>query len=190
MKKKNEQLRSRHSSNNGVIEIEQVLFVNALNEKWQMFVKVVHAHVDPILASMLYETDIISFDADKKVVHIASLKKFLIFQDLFIEQKSLYQEYLDRVFGFNTILFVEFIKTSNVSKKIDGVHDAAPRVAVSEVVHDSNQANSRTKEKIVGKYGKMVDVTDMKKWKLTHMLLERFGGTVQEISKDTHEFDA
>jgi hypothetical protein len=184
--------------------------------KWQMFIKVVHAHIDPVLASMLFETDFVKFDQAKKIIHLVTLKKFTMFQDLFIEQRQNYQEYLDRIFGFKTILVVEFIKISE-KKKMDEQKKEAPG-SVAQVhsgqVTSPNEAGStesrrqttgykpydrtassrnvseRSVSVSVSRNEKNIDITDEKKWKLTHKLLEHFGGTVREIIKDSNEFDA
>lgn len=194
--------------------------------KWQMFVKVIHAHIDPVLASMLFETDFIQFDQAKKIVHLVTLKKFTMFQDLFIEQRQNYQEYLDRIFGFKTVLVVEFIKISE-KKKMDEqkretsdsvLHGNAAQVTATpgnsaqvtaahgnsltesrrqatgyktyDRASSSRNVGSRNVSVSFSKNEKNIDVTDEKKWKLTHKLLEHFGGTVREIIKDSNEFDA
>lgn len=185
--------------------------------KWQMFIKVVHAHIDPVLASMLFETDFIKFDHAKKIVHLVTLKKFTMFQDLFIEQRTNYQEYLDRIFGFKTVLVVEFVKISE-KKKMDEqkketsgsvvqMHSTqvtssnaigsaqSRRQATGQRTYDRAAASSRnvgdrSVSVSVGRNEKNIDITDEKKWKLTHKLLEHFGGTVREIIKDSNEFDA
>ena len=55
-----------------------------------------------------------------------------------------------------------------------------PRRAQSYASLEAHNKNERT-----------VDVADEKKWKITHMLLDNFGGSVREIIKDTtNEFDA
>ncbi|MCX5924160.1 MAG: hypothetical protein NTZ68_01935 [Candidatus Dependentiae bacterium] len=179
--------------------------------KWQMFVKAVHAHIDPVLASMLFETDFIKFDQAKKIIHLVTLKKFTMFQDLFIEQRSAYQEYLDRIFGFKSILVVEFIKTTErrrvEEEKRQPVVSGATRPSGSDMgrtVNDRTVNNrtvnnrtvndrtisDRTVSVSLSKNEKNIDIADETKWKLTHRLLENFGGTVREIVKDSHEFDA
>lgn len=144
---------------------------------WDMFVKVVAAHVDPVLASMLYATQFVKFDQAHNIVHVATLKKFVLFQDLFIEQKKNYQEYLDRIFGFKTVLVVDFIHVSEPKKIVVQKHE----VQKGETLLAHNQKSV---------VQKAVDVSDHKKWKVTHALLEHFGGTVKEIVKEKHEFDA
>lgn len=148
--------------------------------QWEMFVKAVAAHVDPVLASMLFATEFQEFDQAKKIVRVATLKKFILFQDLFIEQKKIYQEYLDRVFGFQAMLVVEFNKTAALPKMVQQVplidrSISQPQVSVKNYTAEKQRS---------------LDVSDIKKWKITHALLEHFGGSVKEIVKDTHEFDA
>lgn len=157
--------------------------------QWEMFVKVVVAHIDPVLASMLYATQFLQFDAAQNIVRVATLKKFVLFQDLFIEQKKFYQEYLDRVFGFNTVLVVEFINV-DLPKKIESkvVPDQNMQTTqASKIVQPILKAPNRASDY---KERSSLDLSDKKKWKMTHELLEHFGGTVKEIIKDTHEFDA
>jgi hypothetical protein len=201
-KKKNEQLVA------DAVDADQV--------KWQMFVKVVHAHIDPVLASMLFETDFIKFDQAKKIIHLVTLKKFTMFQDLFIEQRAHYQEYLDRIFGFKAILVVEFIKTTErrrveeekrqpvvsgamrpsgsdmgrtVNDRMVNDRTVTDRMVNNQTVND-RMVNNRTINVSLSKNEKNIDIADETKWKLTHRLLENFGGTVREIIKDSHEFDA
>jgi len=180
------------------------LVVNAVDAdqvKWQMFVKVVHVHIDPVLASMLFETDFIKFDQAKKIIHLVTLKKFTMFQDLFIEQRSRYQEYLDRIFGFKAILVVEFIKTTErrrvEEEKRQPVVSGAAGLSGSDMGRtvnnrtvDNRMINDRTVSVSLSKNEKNIDIADEAKWKLTHRLLENFGGTVREIIKDSYEFDA
>ncbi len=151
--------------------------------KWEMFVRAVVAHVDPVLASMLYATEFVEFDQSQKIVRVATLKKFVLFQDLFIEQKKIYQEYLDRIFGFQTMLIVNFINTAQPVKTVVSLQSAKnieqPITSKADVVKNSKIEKRRS-----------FDISDQKKWKVTHALLEHFGGTVKEIIKDTHEFDA
>jgi len=200
----------------GVLEKDQQgsAFDHSL-AKWQMFVKAVYAHIDPVLASMLMETDFIDFDQNKKIIHLVTLKKFSIFQDLFIEQKPHYQEYLDRIFGFKTVLVVDFVKIIE-KKKMDELkeqraefvapafsrtaktesqsndHVAYGRKGSSGSRSGSSDSSVRDSSVKVGlsKNEKNIDITDAKKWKFTHTLLEHFGGTVREIIKDSNEFDA
>lgn len=164
-----------------------------------MFVKVVLAHVDPVLASILLATEFISFDQGQKVVRVATLKKFMLFQDLFIDQKKVYQEYLDRIFGFQVLLIVEF------SKIDDGKRYEKQRVVSSiESISASTMPASRmpatsipamrerhgtTTQAVFSKREKSFDVSDVKKWMISNTLLEYFGGSVKEIIKDTHELD-
>jgi hypothetical protein len=154
--------------------------------QWEMFVKVVVAHVDPVLASMLYATEFVQFDQPQNVVRVATLKKFVLFQDLFIEQKKIYQEYLDRIFGFGAILVVDF---SNVAapKKIEKDYANAQS---SNAAESSSFKQPVMQKKDVVVHQKTADIADKQKWKITHALLEHFGGTVKEIIKDKHEFDA
>lgn len=169
MKKKNE-------SNN----VHETAVVTST--QWEMFVKVVAAHVDPVLASMLYATEVLHFDSTQKIVRVATLKKFILFQDLFIEQKKIYQEYLDRIFGFQTVLVVEFINVAEPKKAVvvqNTKNFEQPEMRKHEATKSLNVENQRS-----------LDVSDHQKWKVTHALLEHFGGTVKEIIKDTHEFDA
>jgi hypothetical protein len=148
-------------------------------DNWSTFVKMVVAHVDPVLASMLYATEFKSFEAAQKVVRVATLKKFILFQDLFIEQKQHYQEYLDRVFGFGTVLVVEFVNAAVSEKPV-----LKPRTQVAD---QSVLAPAKVQSKASVSSS---EFTDTKKWKLTHALLQCFGGNVREIVKDNHEFDA
>lgn len=162
-------------------------------QEWSTFVKVVVAHVDPVLASMLYVTEFLSFDEKQKVVRVATLKKFSLFQDLFIEQKKIYQEYLDRIFGFNAMLVVEFINVTEpkaissqsvISKSREQVSSEI-FIKNTDTVYKVHPKNMRVENE------HFADVSDSKRWKVTHALLEHFGGTVREVIKDTtHEFDA
>ena len=131
---------------------------------------------------MLFATEMLHFDPAQKIVRVATLKKFVLFQDLFIEQKKNYQEYLDRIFGFQTILVVEFINVAEPKKAVvvqNTKNVEQPVMRKHEATKSLNVEKQRS-----------LDVSDQKKWKVTHALLEHFGGTVKEIIKDTHEFDA
>ena len=166
-------------------------------EQWDMFIKVVVAHVDPVLASMLYATKFLQFDAAQKVVRVATLKKFILFQDLFIEQKHLYQEYLDRIFGFQTLLIVDFtnvVEPKKVELKVLESQRIEHTVSATDLQSEYRSQAQGQKQAVVQKYPRSVDrsldVSDTQKWKVTNALLEHFGGTVREIVKDIHEFDA
>jgi hypothetical protein len=165
-------------------DVAPVIQVNEFSQ-WDMFVKVVAAHVDPVLASMLYATQFVKFDQTQHIVHVATLKKFVLFQDLFIEQKKNYQEYLDRIFGFKTVLVVDFVL---VSEKIVVKKNEVKNFETSSAQNQKKDVQKQVLPKQV--LQKTVDVSDQKKWKVTHALLEHFGGTVKEIVKEKHEFDA
>lgn len=171
MKKKNDQLRMPQ---------HQAL--------WDMFVKVVVAHVDPVLASMLYATECLSFDGDQKVVRVATLKKFLLFQDLFVEQKKIYQEYLDRIFGFGTTLVVDFCNTAVPQPQIVfRKHESEKLVNQNAAAQEKNKVAVLEVEK---KAITLKEVAQQGPWNMTRALLESFGGSVREIEKDNHEQDA
>lgn len=174
--------------------------------KWKMFVVAAQAHVDPVLASMLFETEIVDFDQLKKIVRVTTLKKFTIFQDLFVDQRKHYQEYLDRIFGFGSTLVVEFIKIIDRKKveypkaqtanaqgvdalmMLQPLAESTSRVNVSSAT--PKQSHGRLTRMSLGKNEKHIDIDDAAKWTLTNELLDHFGGTVREIIKDTHELDA
>lgn len=189
--------------------------INSMNDTqdsdqqlWQTFVMIVGAHIDPILASILHATDMIQFDKTRHIVEIATLKKFVLFQDLFVEQKKVYQQYLNQVFGYQVTLVVQFNKkeeivqqittsSSTQSQTMSSSKVSAPRTAVAAKSSVSQPTFVRKTHQryqspqVYDKNEKTVDVADTKKWKVTHMLLEHFGGTVREIIKDaTDEFNA
>jgi len=185
---------------------------------FKQFVTMSAAHIDPVLASMLYATDLIQFDKKRQIIEINTLKKFILFQDLFVDQKKIYQKYLDQVFGYQTTLIVQFTKEEEVIEKKQT--DSYQKNQASREFLDTNQQASakpvalqtfgQDKQKATGsnqfgprkiqryqpsevynKNERTVDVGDKNKWKITHMLLENFGGSVREIIKDTtDEFNA
>lgn len=176
-------------------------------QRWKTFVMIVGAHIDPILASILHATDMIKFDKSRHIVEISTLKKFALFEDLFIEQKKVYQQYLNQVFGYQVTLVVQFNKkeevvqqittSSSIKSEIVSSKVSAPRtiaVAKSSVSQPTfvRKTHQRYQSpQVYDKNERTVDVADTKKWKVTHMLLEHFGGTVREIIKDTtDEFNA
>jgi len=174
---------------------------------WKQFIQTVSAHIDPVLASMLYATDLINFDKQRQVVEVVTLKKFMLFQDLFLEQKHIYQEYLNRLFGYQVVLVVQFTKVE-AAKPMPApmaatVHDQP--VVHHEVKRHENapvkkmpfvpQNNMRrgqpqSSSMQFAKNERALDVSDTKKWKITHTLLDHLGGTVREIIKETDEFNA
>lgn len=178
-----------------------------VHDQWGMFVKVVLAHVDPVLASVLLATDFVSFDQGQKVVRVATLKKFMLFQDLFIDQKKVYQEYLDRIFGFQVLLIVEFSKVDDGKRyerqrpsPVESVSAStmpAPTLSTQPSLQTltgtampvAREKYGATNQSIYYKREKSFDVSDVKKWTISNALLECFGGSVKEIIKDTHELD-
>jgi len=176
---------------------------------WQKFVMIVGVHIDPILASMLHATDIVQFDRSRNIVEVVTLKKFVLFQDLFVEQKNVYQQYLNQVFGYQVTLVVQFTKkeetvapvvTTSAPLKNEVIENKIPKVHTTGQTKTSTQSYNGFARKntqryqapqIYDKNEKTVDVADVSKWKVTHMLLEHFGGSVREIIKDTtDEFNA
>ena len=131
---------------------------------WDMFVKVVVAHVDPVLASMLYATEFKEFDQTQKIVRIATLKKFVLFQDLFIEQKKNYQEYLDRIFGYQAVLVVEFTKSSQPIKIVPKMVETKKMELGNQVMHSKNAEP------------KKIDISDQKKLETYPCLARAFWG--------------
>lgn len=183
--------------------VESVVPKNQDELLWKQFVQTVSAHIDPVLASMLYATDLVQFDRTRQMVEVVTLKKFVLFQDLFLEQKHVYQEYLNRLFGFQAMLVVQFIKVEAPimiqPRAVQGAIDsAAPVLMVPRPRQMTTPApmayfgkRSEQQQPVpVALNERAIDVSDTKKWKITHSLLQHFGGTVREIIKDTHEFDA
>lgn len=183
-------------------QVQSVVPKNQDEVLWKQFVQTVSAHIDPVLASMLHATDLVHFDRSAQMVEVVTLKKFILFQDLFLEQKHVYQQYLNRLFGFQAMLVVQFTKVDApvIQPRIQPTlsDDVAPVVMAPRPKQAPNAAP-------MAYYGKRaapqqaapvaineraIDVSDTEKWKITHTLLQHFGGTVREIIKDTHEFDA
>lgn len=135
---------------------------------WEQFVEVIHKAVDPILYSMLHGAVFESFDKQKNIVRVRILKKFIIFHDLFTEYKSTYQSFLERCFHAKVILVVDFYQEEQKRASLEAI-----KPIVSEQI----------KKVISGK----LDISDKKKWELTHTLLKHFGGVVSEMGKDIHE---
>ena len=178
---------------------------------FKQFVTMSAAHIDPVLTSMLYATDLIQFDKARQIVEINTLKKFILFQDLFLEQKNIYQKYLDQVFGYQTTLVVQFNKKEEIVPEEKATSQEVKKI-IQEPVKQPQQkqpsVQAKPKAAMFGQYvprraqsyasleaqnknERTVDVADEKKWKITHMLLDNFGGSVREIIKDTtNEFDA
>lgn len=152
--------------------------------QWQKFVQLVAAHVDPVLASMLYATELTSFNPVEKIVRVSTLKKFVLFQDLFIEQKQQYQEFLDKIFGFSTMLVVEFVLTEQ--KNVQAAAVSKQNITVKKIEMVKQAVPEKNEAKIV----KPAAFADTSKWKITNILLDYFGGNVREITKDNHEFNA
>lgn len=182
---------------------------NSDQQLWQTFVMVVGAHIDPILASILHATDMIQFDKQRHIVEVVTLKKFVLFQDLFLEQKKVYQQYLNQIFGYQVTLVVEFTKVEAVIEQVIKApsskneiieNKVSATVATGSTVAKASTFQPGYARKNSGRYQapqaydkneRTVDVADTKKWKVTHMLLGHFGGTVREIIKDTtDEFNA
>ncbi len=185
---------------------------------FKQFVTMSAAHIDPVLASMLYATDLIQFDKERQIVEINTLKKFILFQDLFVEQKKIYQKYLDQVFGYQATLIVQFTKEEIVVEKVNTLGEGlkpidqkivnAAQPTSQKPVARQMVGQDKQKATVSGQFGlrkvqryqppevcnkneRTVDVADRNKWKITHMLLENFGGSVREIIKDTtDEFNA
>lgn len=181
---------------------------NSDEQLWKTFVTIVGAHIDPILASILHATDLVQFDRSRHIVEISTLKKFILFQDLFVEQKKDYQPYLNQVFGYQITLVVQFNKKEEIVQQVVASTTTKSEVTSHNVVASRTPTavnkssmsqptfGRRTQQRyqapqVYDKNERTVDVTDSKKWKVTHMLLEHFGGTVREIIKDTtDEFNA
>ncbi len=174
---------------------------------WQTFVMIVGAHIDPILASILHATEMTQFDKNRHIVEISTLKKFVLFQDLFVEQKKVYQQYLNQVFGYQVTLVVQFNKKEEIVQQVATSSSTQSETVTSKVSVPRTTVAAKSSvsqptfvrkthqryqsPQVYDKNEKTVDVADTKKWKVTHMLLEHFGGTVREIIKDTtDEFNA
>lgn len=154
---------------------------------WQQFVTIVQAHIDPVLSSILLVTELVQFDRIKKIVEVTTLKKFVLFQDLFFEQKYIYQEYLNKIFGYQVTLILHFSKQE---VKVYKQYCLEQEETKQALVNNNTLRHSIQKENQGTKKGKMLDVSDKNKWVITHSLLSHFGGIVQEIIKETDAFDA
>lgn len=147
-------------------------------QMWEQFIQISYKIVDPIVYSMFRESIFVSFDREKNIVSIKILKKFAIFHDLFAQHKKDYQPLLDRCFHAKVVLIVDFYQ-----------EEQKPIVRSDENVgYEKNRQIITTKTKKV--ISEKLDISDKKKWELTHTLLKHFGGTISEMGKDTHEQDA
>lgn len=213
---------SKKKNNQDVTVVHQSEGDQAL---WKQFVVTCAAHIDPVLASILHSTDLVTFDRNKQVLEVVTYKKFMFFQDLFIEQKTVYQKYLNQLFGYQVMLMIQFSKADQLhvvvknqptaAQQVDSIQSAhldmtgSAKNRPQEMVVKTGQARSSyeipktgTKEYSKKTYSrstapqefaaneKSLDVSDKQKWKITNQLLQHFGGSVKEIIKDTHEFDA
>ncbi|MBM17971.1 MAG: DNA polymerase III, subunit gamma and tau [Epsilonproteobacteria bacterium] len=147
-------------------------------EQWKTFIQAITKQTDPILYSMFCESDFINFDIEQKTVQIQTLKKFIMFQDLFMEHKKSYQTILERCFGAQVILAIDFGKEMRVKKESVVQQKRTPVSSHRQTTHSVRQVAGT------------LDISDKEKWKLTHTLLKLFGGTVSEMGKDKHESDA
>lgn len=150
---------------------------------WATFIQAIEKVVDPVLFSMLFQSELKQFDVEKKVVHVNTLKKFIMFQDLFIEQKNNYQPLLERCFGQGAVLFVHFeqqsVRKAQTQSRPAQQQQSEPR-----------QSRLVAQNYIARPQATKLDISDEKKWKLAHTLLKHFGGTLSEIVRKTHESDA
>ena len=155
-------------------KLDHVSVAAAPVSNWEMFVRAVAAHVDPVLASMLFATEFVSFDQTQKIVRVATLKKFVLFQDLFIEQKKIYQEYLDRIFGFQTVLVVDFINIAESKKTVMSVNTI--KKMEQPVLHKHETAKSLNVEQ-----QRSLDVSDQKNGKLPMLYLSILGERLKKL---------
>lgn len=147
-------------------------------QMWEQFIQVSYKIVDPIVYSMFRESIFVTFDRKNNIVSIKMLKKFAIFHDLFAQHKKDYQPLLDRCFQARVMLVVDFYQ-----------EEQRPIVRLDkQVISEQNRQVITTKIKKV--VSEKLDISDTKKWELTHTLLKHFGGTISEMGKDTHEQDA
>ncbi len=142
--------------------------------KWQQFLDLLGYEVDPIVYAMLCGSTFVGFELQKKLVRISVLKKFMLFQDLFAAHKKSYQPLLERCFGPQVLLYVDF--------------DQQPKVAVAVPTQKVAGAGSMqvSKKNTIEK----LEIADSQKWALTQALLKHFGGTVSDMGKDNHEPNA
>ncbi|MBI2353358.1 DNA polymerase III subunit gamma/tau [Candidatus Dependentiae bacterium] len=147
------------------------------NAQWKSFLISVEKKIDPVLYAILVNSWIVSCDVEKKVIYIQVLKKFAFFQDLFFSEKKNYQSDLEFFFGEKISLSVDFCHESErkvVEFKKDEIEKARPV--------ELGMIKKIDVEKI--------DISDKKKWQLTHALLKHFGGIVTQEGKDTYESNA
>jgi hypothetical protein len=137
-------------------------------------------------------------------LEVVTLKKFILFQDLFTEQKNRYQQYLNRLFKYDVTLKVFFTETDvavvhhrqqpSIETSVESQIAHQEQLSTSAIGSMSRKVTSSlyavSTKVAFAKNEKSIDISDTIKWKITHELLRHMGGTVREIIKESNELNA
>jgi DNA polymerase III subunit gamma/tau len=156
---------------------------------WQQMIGLISQCGDPILISIFKQAQFVGVD-ENKLVSISFSEQFSFFEDLIIENKTVWQKFLLQVFGEQAFLKTAFdgkpkevVRSEDVSQSAvsnQGAVEVKKKTSYQNGVSSSYQAKRISSKSFVKK---QVDVSDKQKWPLVNQILEHFPGQVYEVSE-------
>ena len=147
---------------------------------WQHCLKEIEKLHDPLLISLFSQGTDEKFDPQSKILEISFPKDLIFFKEWLENTKKLWQPLLDRFYGDETELRVQFnlVSTKDRPVKVASIPPVAPITPPASV----HKVSSAVQKPLPA--GKPL-VPDAEKWQKAHLLTHLFPGTLTMLEKET-----
>lgn len=177
---------------------------------WDRFVKEVELINDPLIISVFKQGTVITWDESTGKLEVEFAKDFVFFSDWLETSKTSWLPFLQAAYGKQVQLVplftgtkkdivlslnIEQQETQTDEKSKSVARIVTPPVAVEpKKVQPAAQARpafasfaQKKRPMPVKRKEILLDISDKQKWKIAHLLLEYFPGTISEISENPYE---
>ena len=158
---------------------------------WASFLSQLESINDPFIKSIFIQSRYESFDVQSGILTICFAEQFAFFNDLIVENSSVWLPLLKSVFGEKVSLKTLFkgeapqLTVTKAEQSKEAAHDTRPEK--EEQPKDGSRNGFRTVQKAARpsfeKKGKSIDVSDTQTWQKTALVLKYFPGNVAEIAE-------
>lgn len=133
---------------------------------WQKVLSLLGNNRDPMLISVLRQGEFVSFT--DLVLRVRFPKKFVFYQELLVNNRTVWQPIVEQVFGANTLLVPDF---------------SGEQVTETRPTPQTRESESPTRNNPVSN----IDLSDSTRWPLTKTLLDVFPGKITITEDTSHE---
>jgi len=181
-------------------EVQRKKGKNGVNIQWDNFLVQIEQRDDPLLASIFKQGVFSGFDVDAVIVTVVFSKEFVFFNEWLDNSRSLWHPLLQNVFGESVVLNplftlkgqsvggncyqVSVARSETSEKKMVNVKDAKKSLSV-RLFDTAGASGHQPHYKVSGmvhSQRKVIDVSDVQRWRKTNLLLRYFPGVVSEVS--------